>query len=161
MCVFGKFLSVCFVLWVNYSICCLFLNKLPKETNLASQISQPPFSYYLFLLIICEYKQIVQWCKKSFQGQIETSCAIIFYAQMNFAFNCFLHALYCVSCLAQFCVIYRKGHFETYFFFILYVQMNFVFNCFNSCIVYCGACLAESELKQVVGSDSLPHPCPP
>ena len=24
MCVFGKFLSVCFVLWVNYSICCLF-----------------------------------------------------------------------------------------------------------------------------------------
>ena len=56
MCVFGKFLSVCFVLWVNYSICCLFLNKLPKETNLASQISQPPFSYYLFLLIICEYK---------------------------------------------------------------------------------------------------------
>ena len=125
-------------------------------TNLASQISQPPFSYYLFLLIICEYK-----CKNHFRGKLKLPVPLFFMHKWILYSIASIHALYCVACLAQFCVIYRKGHFETYFFFILYVQMNFVFNCFNSCIVYCGPCLGESELKQVVGSDSLPHPCPP
>ena len=113
--------------------------------------------------LYCEAFVLLAFCVIYRKGHFETFCFFILYVQMNFVFNCFHSCIasYCGACLAEICVIYRKGHFET-FCLLFYVQMNFVFNYYNSCIAsYCGARLVESELKQVVGSDSLPHPCPP